>query len=140
MTKAKLCKEIVVRVGNDIGVLDQLAKLLAEKGVDIVAVNGYRDGEAAILRLVTTDNLRATDMMRDHNYAPQETECVLIEMPHKPGMLRGITEKLAGEHIDIRHLYASAANNHDHCVVVLECTRNESAVVALSRQAHPAIA
>ena len=138
MTKAKLSKEIVIRVGNDIGVLDQMTKLLAEKGIDILAVNGYRDREVAVFRLVTTDNLRATDLLRDRNYAPREVECVLIDMPHKPGMLRSITEKLVGEQIDIRHLYATATNDQDRCLVALECARNESAVVALNRELHPA--
>lgn len=138
MTKAKLCKEIVVRVGNKIGVLDQLMKLLAGKGVDLIAVNGYLEGAVAVLRLVTTDNLRAMDVLRDHNYAPRETECILIDLPHKPGMLRNITERLAAEQIDIRHLYASAVNDQDHCLITLDCTRNESAVFALNKDLHAA--
>jgi hypothetical protein len=136
MTKAKLCKEIVVRVGNKIGVLAQLTKLLAEKGIDLIAVNGYREGEVAVFRIITTDNLRATDVLRDHNYAPRETECVVIDLPHKPGMLRNITERLAMEQIDIRHLYASAAEDQNRCLITLDSTRNERAVVALNKELH----
>ena len=79
------------------------------------------------------DNLRVADALREHNYAPKEHDCVLIDVPHKPGMLRTIAEKLAWENIDIEHLYVTAALETNHCLVVFSSSNNDHAVVALNR-------
>ena len=133
MNSARIGKEIVVKVKNEIGVLHAMSKLLAEKGVNILALHGAVGDGNAVVRLVTTDNLRAGDVLRAKNFAPVEQECVLIDLPHKPGMLRGITEKLAAEDIDLTSVYATAGEMQDQCLVVLGCTRHDHAVVVLNR-------
>jgi hypothetical protein len=40
------------------------------------------------------------------------------------------------EQIDIRHLYASAAEDQNRCLITLDSTRNERAVVALNKELH----
>jgi uncharacterized protein with ACT and thioredoxin-like domain len=50
-----------VKVRNEIGVLNQMCKLIAEKGVNILAVHGTVEGENGIVRFVTNDNLQAVD-------------------------------------------------------------------------------
>ena len=130
---AHLGKEIVVRITNDIGILNEVCKLVAEKGIDLLAVQGTVAGEIGIIRLVTTDNLRVCDALRAHNYNPKERDCVLIEVTHKPGMLRTVAEKLAMEGIDIEHLYVTSGLNTDHCLVVFSSSNNDHAVVTLNR-------
>ena len=131
--KARLGKEIVVRVTNEIGVINQLSKVIAEKGINALAVNGEVDGPTATLRFVTTDNLRATDALRARHYAPYESSCVIVEVPNKPGMLRTVTEKLAAESIDLHHLYATAAEDEHHSLLALDSTDNDHAVVVHTR-------
>jgi len=133
MVKARLGKEIVVKVTNEIGVLNQMCKLVAEKGANILAVHGTVEGETAVLRLVTTDNLRIKEALAAKNFGPHESDCVLVEMPHKPGILKVITEKLAAEGIDIHHLYATAGETTENCVVVFLCSNNDRALVVLSK-------
>lgn len=133
MLKARLGKEIVVRVTNEIGVINQLSKVIAEKGINALAVNGEVEGRTATMRFVTEDNLRVGDALRARHYAPHESECVIVEVPNKPGMLRSVTEKLAAESIDIHHLYATAAADETHSLLALDCTNNDHAVVVLNR-------
>ena len=132
MIKTRLGKEIVLKVTNEIGLLNQICKLVAEKGVNMVAVHGSVDGENSIIRLITTDNLRVSDALRAHNYAPHEEDCVLVAVPNKPGMLRTITEKLAMENIDIHHLYATANGSQETSLVALGCSNNDRALVLLN--------
>jgi hypothetical protein len=132
MLKARIGKEVVVRVRNEIGVVAQMTRLIADKGINILAANGWVEGEDAVVRFVTDDNLRVTDALRERNYNPREKSVVLTEAGHKPGMLRHITDTLARENIDLLHLYASAVDAQDKCLIVFDCSDNDRAVVLLA--------
>jgi hypothetical protein len=129
MTRAKLAKEVVVRMHNDIGVLAQVAKLIADKGINILALSAWVEGENAVIRMVTDENLRAMDALRGERFNPRENEVVLVEIDHKPGMLRKITERLAREGIDLHHLYVSGSEHAPSCLVVFSSAHNERALL-----------
>jgi hypothetical protein len=131
MFKTTQGKEVVVKVVNDIGVLANLTKLVSEKGVNILAVSSWTEGENGIVHLVTDDNLRAMDVLREKNYAPVERDVVLVEARHKPGMLRHLTDVLAREGIDIHYLYASGTIDTDTCLIVLTTANNDRTTVLL---------
>ncbi|MFA4943223.1 MAG: hypothetical protein WC789_00805 [Lentisphaeria bacterium] len=132
MTIARQGKELVVEVVNDIGVLQEVAKTVSDKGINILAVHGEANGNKAVFRLVTDDNLRAGDALKARKYAVHEADAVLVEIPNKPGMLRQIVGKLAASGIDIRHIGGSALVAADRCLIVLDCSNNGHAVVVLN--------
>lgn len=89
------------------------------------------DGEAAI-RLVTDDTLRTMDVLRENGYEPLEKDVVLVDAAHKPGILRHLTDMLSKENVDLTHLFGGATIGQDVCLVVLDSTDNERAIVLLS--------
>lgn len=125
-------KEIILHVRNDMGVLGEIARLIAERGVSIVAISGTADGGTCVLRLITDDNLRACDLLREHGYTPVEESVVLLEVPNKPGMIKKLTTRLGEEEVDILSLYASASQKDAYCLMVLRTTNDSRALVALS--------
>ncbi len=125
-------KEIVLRVRNDIDVIGEAARLVAERGVSLKAVAAAVEQGLCTLRLVTDDNLRACDMLREHGYTPHEEPVVLLVVPHKPGMLRKVAARLGAEQIDIRSVYATASDDAPNCLVVLRTSNDARALVALS--------
>jgi hypothetical protein len=132
MLNARIGKEVVVRVHNEIGVVAQMTRLIADKGINILAVNGWVEGQDAVVRFVTSDNLRVMDALRERKYNPNEKDVVLTEAGHKAGMLRHITDTLAREGIDLHHVYASASPQQDKCLIVFACANNDRAVVLLA--------
>jgi hypothetical protein len=132
MLKARLGKEVVLTVENEVGVLDQIARTVAEKGVDILATSAWVEGPRAVIHLVTDDNLRVRDALRAKNYDPTESGVVLTEVRHRPGMLRHVTERLARESVDIHHLYATTVSDQGEALVVLATASNDRAVVLLN--------
>ncbi|MGC9451208.1 MAG: hypothetical protein ACP5I4_07135 [Oceanipulchritudo sp.] len=125
-------KEIVLHVKNDMGILGEIARLVSERGVSIKAVSGSVEEDICTLRLITDDNLRTCDILHEHAYTPMEEQVVLLEVPHKPGMLKKMTQRLGEEGIDVRHLYATASEKDAHCLIVLRTTNDARAIVALS--------
>jgi hypothetical protein len=132
MLKARIGSEIVIKVRNDVGVLSNLCKVIAEKGVNVLAVSAWVEDVNGIVHLLTDDNLRAVDALREKHYNPKEEHVVVTHAAHKPGMLRHITDKLAGAGIDIHHLYASAKPGDEECVVVFASANPDRAVVLLN--------
>lgn len=132
MLQARQGKEIVVAMNNESGVLFDLAKHLAERGLSILAVSGTAGGGECQIRLVTDDNLRAKDTLTEAGYKPHEEEVVILEVPHKPGMLKRVAEVLKNESIDIDHVYASALESQDKCLLILHTTNDEHAIPKLN--------
>src|ERR1044072_7720273 len=125
MLKSKPGKEVVVKVRNQIGVLAQLSKIISDKGISILAASAWVEAADGVIHLVTEDNLRAMDVLRQKNYKPAEIDVVMVEIPHKPGMLSRITEKRAQEGIDISYLYGTATADQDRCLIVFSSAKNE---------------
>jgi hypothetical protein len=133
MIRARQGKEVVVRTTNKIGELAKFAKVVAERGINVLAVSAWIEGAEAVVRLVTDDTLRTMDCLRDYGYEPQEQAVVLIDARHKPGILRHLTDVLSKENIDLSHLFASATINQDLCLVVLNSSDNDHAITVLNR-------
>jgi len=135
MLKTRPAKEVVIRIPNAIGTLDAIAKTLADKGINILAVSAWVEGAQAVIRLVTDESVRVMDALRSQKYDAREGDVLVTEPPHKPGMLHRITEKLAQGQIDIHHLYATATSSQAQCMVVFSTANNDRAMVLLNASA-----
>ncbi|HSL22084.1 MAG TPA: hypothetical protein VK886_11150 [Vicinamibacterales bacterium] len=117
---------------NEIGTLNKIAKSLADKGFNILAVSAWVEGGDAVVRLLMDEPARAVDTLRSQHYSVREHDVIVAEVAHKPGMLRSITDRLAGDEIDIHHLYASAPASDQQCLVVFATANNDRAIVRLN--------
>ncbi|MHC4406515.1 MAG: hypothetical protein ACYTG0_43375, partial [Planctomycetota bacterium] len=79
------------------------------------------------------DNLRAKDALTDKGYAPEEQDVILVELLHKPGMLKHVAEILSYEKIDISHVYATALGQDEKCLLVLHTSNDVHALPRLNR-------
>ena len=133
MISAKQCNEVSVRVLNDIGILAQLTRIVADKGVNIRAAAAWvEDDNTGVVRLVTDDNLRAVDALRLHNYAPVVIDSIEVVLYHSPGMLSSICQKIGNGGINIKYLYVSAPVSDETCLCILSTDNNEHALVLLN--------
>ncbi len=134
MLKARVAKENVVRMSNEIGGLDSMATLIAEKGANILAVTAWVEGAESVFRLLSDNDVRVADALRTRGYEVSQADVLVVEMPHKPGMLhRVVVEPLAREQIDMHHLYATATSSQEQCLVVLSTANNDRAIVLLNK-------
>lgn len=131
MIKARMGKEAIVRMVNRIGVLAQVTKSLADKGLNIEAVIATVEGNEAVIRLVSSDHQRTLDTLREQRLQVQEARVVVAEIEHRPGLLRQVAEKLARQNIDLLYLYATATEGAQ-CLIVFSSTNNDLAVEVLN--------
>ena len=63
-------------------------------------------------------------------------DVLATEAPHKPGILRHITERLAHADIDIHHLYATAPLSQNTSLVIFATANNDRALVLLNAESR----
>jgi hypothetical protein len=134
MLKARIAKEIVIRTHDTVGALAHVAKILADKGINVTAACTWIEPSGAVFRMITEDNLRFSDELRAKGADMQETEVVFVDVAHQVGLLRVVTERLEREGINISHLYATATKEQTRCAVVLATSNNERSVVLLNER------
>jgi len=127
----KLGKEFVVVSENKVGVLSKVAAMLADRGIDIVAISAQAAGGVALMNFVTDDALHTRDLLAKKGFKAQENTVLLLEIADRPGALMRVTRKLAAKKIDILNVYASAPASYASCILVLSTNDNQKALVAL---------
>lgn len=129
----KLGKEFVVVSENKVGVLSKVAALLADRGIDIVAISAQAAGGVALMNFVTDDALRTREILAKKGLKAQENAVLLVEAADRPGVLMRITRKLAAQKIDVLNIYASAPASYGPCTLVIATNNNQKALVTLKR-------
>jgi len=124
-------RELVIRTSNRVGLLADIAALLAEKGINILALYVSAREEEAEIHLLTEAQLYARKALEEAEYPVEQEEVVLLELPHRPGFLRRVTETLRRNGLDIRYLYATAPEWSGKCLVVFSCDNNGRALELL---------
>ena len=129
----KLGKEFVVVSENKVGVLSKVAALLADHGIDMVAISAQAAGGVALMNFVTDETLRTRDLLAKKGWKAQENTVLLLEIVDRPGVLMRITRKLAAKKINILNIYGSAPTSYGMCTLVIVTDNSQKALVALQR-------
>ena len=74
---AEMGKELVLTVPNKMGTMSNVAKILADHGVNVEGVAGYSMGPEAKIMIVADDVLRAADALKKAGFKSIETKEVL---------------------------------------------------------------
>lgn len=127
----ELEKEFVVVSENKVGVLSKVAAMLADRGIDIVAISAQAAGGVALMNFVTDDALRTRDLLAKNGFKAHENAVLLVEIEDKPGALVWITRKLAAKKINILNVYGSAPVSYGPCALVVTTDNNQKALVTL---------
>lgn len=125
-------KEIVIPVDNDPSGLLNIARLLADHGLNILSMSGHFEGPVWLMRLITDDALRTEDLLRAEGYRPSTESVVLLKAPHKPGMLKRIALRLAEDGVTLKRVHAAAVESQSLCLIVMRTSNDDRALVCLS--------
>jgi hypothetical protein len=125
-------KELIIPVDADPSGLLNIARLLADHGLDIISLSGCFEGPVWVLRLITDDILRTEDLLRKQGFKPQPERVVLLKAPHKPGMLKKIALRLAEDDVTLKRVHAAAVENQPVCMIVMRTSNDDRALVCLS--------
>ncbi len=121
--KAVKTSEVIISAPNSIGLLDEIAACLAKEEINIRAICAYIVGDTACIRLITSDNTKTKEILKDR-YTCEEKEVVLIELPDRVGELTKLTSKVKSQSIDLKYLYGTTSTPHENAILILSSSDN----------------
>ena len=129
---ANLGKELVVTASNNVGILANMSKILADHGINVIGVAGYAQGGEAKIMIVADDALRAGEALTKAGFKAIETkEVVVVELENKSGALKSLSAKLLDAKIDIRYVYGTTCSGGCAATIIVSTVDNEKALVIL---------
>ncbi len=98
-------KELKVRVPDRPGMLGEIAAALAEKKINIRAVNAWVEGTEGVVRLVVDKGAAAKKALAARGWNAEEQEVLEIELADKPGTLAEAARALGEKGVNITHVF-----------------------------------
>lgn len=124
--------QFTVFIPNRIGRLHEVARLLFDRAVHILALTVLDTTDSAILRLIVDDPASARTLLREHDFAFTENAVVVIEMQGER-QLRDVLAALIEAELNIHYTYPFLTRPGGRSALVLNVEHPEVAVESLRR-------
>src|SRR4051794_9176420 len=123
----QISKQLTIFLENKPGRLANVLSELAREKVNITALSVMDRHEHSVLRLVTEDSARTSQVIQGLNTPSTEAEVLLVELKNQPGALAHVCEVLAGEHINIDYAYCSSGGRNGRVVGIFKVSNLDKA-------------
>ena len=98
-------KEFTVTIEDKPGALGRCFLALAERGVNILAFQSYVEEGESLARFVADDMASAKAVLGGLRMIFEETDVVVVRLPHRPGELGRAAARLGEMRINIDYSY-----------------------------------
>ncbi len=129
--KAVRAKEILLITQNHVGELEEIARVIKNRGVNIRAISAWAFDDEAFFRIVASDHQKAKEILESVGKV-EEKNIVVVEMPDEVGQLFQMASKLKDHKIDINYLYATTAQVGGPAMVVFSSDNDERALKVIT--------
>jgi hypothetical protein len=123
-------KQFTIAVENRPGAVAELARVLGNAKVNVLALLGTAQGTGGTIQLVAEDARRAKKALDEAKISYQETAAEEFELPNKAGALAESLQKLAARGVNLNSIHATAAKGGRKAVVVYTVETEAKAVRA----------
>lgn len=124
-----IIKQLSIFLENRTGRINEVAKILAENGINMQAFSMAETADFGLLRLIVPDVDKAVEVLHAASFAVMVTDVLCISCPNVPGSMSTVLEKLAANNVFIEYMYAFSEG--DTANVVIRPTNLEAAVAVL---------
>ncbi len=135
-----ITKELTVRMDNRPGSLGKVCRALADRGVNIMALQSI-PSEKTILVCIVVDNPAAAEIILDHEgITYTEGEVAQVTLPHAPGELARAASKLGEANININYAYCGVEPSTNTPLVIFGVTEVGRAATILDQTTAATVA
>jgi hypothetical protein len=124
-------KEFTVSIEDKPGALGKFFLALATRGLNILAFQSYVEDRESLTRLLVDDPASAKVVLGSLNMVFEETEAVVVRLPHRPGELGRAAARLGEEQINIDYSYAGLEPGSTQALLVFGVDNLTKAAAAL---------
>lgn len=117
MGMSNTIQQLSVFLENREGRLDEVLTVLAENGVNIVALSLADTSDYGMLRMIVSDPQRGKQALKDAGITAMLTDVVALRVPHATGSLSRAMHQIVEGEVNVEYMYAFA-NGSDAAAVL----------------------
>lgn len=112
-------KQLSVFLENRPGVLARVCSILAEAGINILALAVHDTVDNAVVRFLVDHPTKALLLLEKEELYVMEQQVLVLELLNRPGELTRICQSLAEADLNISYAYCTARpDQHSGCLVI----------------------
>ena len=112
-----ITKQLSIFLENRTGRINDVAKILADNGVNMLAFSMAETADFGLLRLIVPDVDKAVEVLRAASFAVMVTDVLCVNCPNVPGSLSAVLEKLSSNNIFIEYMYAFSDGDSANVII-----------------------
>jgi len=128
-------KEFTVTIEDKPGALGKCFRALADRGVNILAFQSFVEEGESLARLVVSDQAAAKAVLSSLRMNFEETDVVVVRLPHRPGELGRAAATLGEKQINIDYSYFGLEPGSELVMIVFGVDNLTKAATALDEMA-----
>lgn len=121
-------EQVSVFLENRTGRIAELTSLVANAGIDTVALSIADTHDFGVVRIVTDDNARTLELLRANGFSATLNRLVGVKVDDQPGGLASVLQVLKENSIDIEYLYSFSRIAGGKAVILLKVADDERAL------------
>ncbi|MCX7886744.1 MAG: acetolactate synthase [Verrucomicrobiae bacterium] len=122
-----LVRQFSVFLENKVGSLLTLTRALEQANVHICGISVVDTTDAGVVRMVVDDPERCREVLHKAAVPFNESNLVVVELPHGPEKLDQVLRELVAAEINIEYTYSLMVRPHDKALLALHCEDGEYA-------------
>lgn len=120
--------QISVFIENKEGRIRKAIDTLAKAGINIRALSVADTSKYGILRLIVSDNEKATKALEKDGFIVKENEVIVVTVPDEPNGLNSTLAVLDDADINIEYIYAFVGNEPGEAIVAIKVEDTQKAI------------
>ncbi len=124
--------QISIFLENRAGQLAEVARLLAEGGVDMRAISIAETKDYGVLRLIVDDTDKATELLLAAGCILSKTPVTVVCVPDEAGGLSPVLDAIAEGHLDVEYMYSLFTHKEGKAYMVFRISDEEKFVALLA--------
>jgi hypothetical protein len=126
-----MLKQISVFLENRKGTLSDATKVLADNGIDLIALSIADTTDFGIMRCIVDKPEEALKLLSQNGFAASTTEVIAVQVPDEPGGLANVLSLLTKENINVEYLYSFIRTPGRTVLILIRVDDNEHCMKAL---------
>jgi len=126
-----MINQISVFLENSKGRLSQMTRVLADAGVDLLALSIADTTNFGILRTIVSDDELAVKVLKEHGYTVSVNRVLVVVVPDHSGGLSHVLDILNDGDVGIEYLYSFVSKRNQKALIVFKVNDKELAVKEL---------
>ena len=106
MTQPNPTNRIVIMADNEVGVIADITRALADEQINVETINAESTGDQGAIVLTVDSYDRALYVLNREGFKAVGDEALVVRLPDEPGALAGVADRLkeAGVNIQSMHI------------------------------------